>query len=92
MKLLRESECEHYSPSFARTLLVFETFQYAEGESENKLADLLKKFEEHCNPRQNTIYERYRSQCRNHEAGETASHYLTELRHAAIPQILRPVG
>ena len=62
---------------------VFETFQYAEGESDDKLADVLKKFEEHCNPRQNTIYERYRFQCRNQEAGETGSHYLTELRHAA---------
>ena len=41
---------------------VFETFQYAEGESDYKLADVLKKFEEHCNPRQNTIYERYRFQ------------------------------
>ena len=57
--------------------------QYAEGESDDQLADVLKKFEEHCNPRQNTIYERYRFQCRDQEAGETGSHYLTELRHAA---------
>ena len=62
---------------------VFETFQYGEGESDERLADVLKKFEEHCNPRQNTIYERYRFQCRNQEAGETGSQYLTELRHAA---------
>ena len=44
---------------------------------------MLKEFEEHCSPRQNTIYERYRFQCRNQVAGETGSHYLTELRHAA---------
>ena len=62
---------------------VFETFQYAEGESDDKLADVLKKFEEHCNPRQDTICERYRFQCRDQEAGETGSHYLTELRRAA---------
>ena len=62
---------------------VFETFQYGEGESDERLADVLRKFEEHCNPRQNTIYERYRFQCRNQEAGESGSHYLTELRHAA---------
>ena len=63
---------------------VFETFQYGEGESDERLADVLKKFEEHCNPRENTIiYERYRLQCRNQEAGEIGSHYLTELRHAA---------
>ena len=48
---------------------------------------MLKKFEEHCNPRQNTIYERYRFQCRNQEAGETGSHYLTELRHAACRKL-----
>ena len=50
---------------------MFETFQYGEGESDERLADVLKKFEvdeEHCNPRQNTIYERYRFQCRNQEA------------------------
>ena len=29
---------------------VFETFQYGEGESYERLADVLKKFEEHCNP------------------------------------------
>ena len=62
---------------------VFETFQYAEGKRDDKLADVLKKFEEHCNPRHNTIYERYRFQCINQEAGETGSHYLTELRDAA---------
>ena len=34
---------------------------------------MLKNFEEHCNPRENTIFERYRFQCRNQEAGETGS-------------------
>ena len=62
---------------------VFETFQYGEEESDERLAGVLKKFEEHCHLRQNTIYERYRFQCRNQEAGETGSYYLTELRHAA---------
>ena len=58
----------------AKTQLVFEMFQYGEGESDERLADVLKKFEEHCNHRQNTIYERYRFQCMNQEAGETGSH------------------
>ena len=43
---------------------VFEKFQYGEGESDERLPDVLKKFEKHCNPRQNTIYERYKFQCR----------------------------
>ena len=46
------------------------------GESDERLADVLKKFEEHCHPRQNTIYERYRFQGRNQEACETGSYYL----------------
>ena len=33
---------------------VFETF-LREGESDERLADVLKKFEERCNPRENTI-------------------------------------
>ena len=37
------------------TVKVFETFQYGGGESDERLADVLKKFEKHCNPRQNTI-------------------------------------
>ena len=51
--------------------------------TKTKLADVLKKSGEHCNHRQNTIYERYRFQCMNQEAGETGSHSLTELRYAA---------
>ncbi|KAI0229256.1 hypothetical protein LSAT2_020337 [Lamellibrachia satsuma] len=57
--------------------------KYAEGESDDKLADVLKKFEEHCNPRQNTTYERYWFQCTDQEAGETGSHCPTEYLHTA---------
>ena len=35
---------------------VFETVQYAGGVSEDTLVDVLTKFKEQCNPRQNTIY------------------------------------
>ena len=78
--------CVHFCPSFiGEDAVVFETFQYGEGESDERLADVLKKFEEHChcNPRQNTIYERYMFQCMNPEGGETGSHYLPKLRHAS---------
>ena len=75
---------------------VYETFQYADGESDDKLAGVFKKFEEHCNPIENTIYERYSFQCRKQEAGETGLHYLTKLRDTvqkpAISQILQPVS
>ena len=79
----KKRECTLLAVIGEDAVIVFETFQYGEGESDERLADVLKKFEKHCNPRQNIIYERYRFQCRNQEAGETGSPYLTELRHAA---------
>ena len=60
---------------------VYDAFQYSAGE--NQLDDVLRKFEEHCNPRQNIIFERYKFKCRNQEAGESGAQYMTELRHAA---------
>ena len=62
---------------------MFDTFEYGDGESEDSIHDVLNKFEEYCNPRRNTIYERYKFQCRHQEAGESGSCYLTELRVAA---------
>ena len=62
---------------------VFDTFEYVDGESEDSINDVINKFEEYCNPRRNTIYERYKFQCRHQEAGESGSCYLTELRVAA---------
>ena len=55
---------------------VFDTFEYGDGESEDSIQDVLNKFEKYCNPRRNTIYERYKSQCRHQEAGESGSCYL----------------
>ena len=62
---------------------VYDAFQYSAGENEDKLDDVLRKFEEHCNPRQNIIFEIYKFKCRNQEAGESGAQYMTELRHAA---------
>ena len=62
---------------------VFDTFEYGDGESEDSIQDVLNKFEEYWNPRRHIIYERYKFQCRNQEAGESGSCYLTKLRVAA---------
>ena len=62
---------------------VYDTFEYVDGESADSVEDVLTKFEEYCSPRKNTIYERYKFQCRNQEAGESGSQYMTELRHMA---------
>ena len=48
---------------------VFDTFEYGDGESEDSIQDVLNKFEEYCKPRRNTIYERYKFQCRHQEGG-----------------------
>ena len=62
---------------------MFDTFEYGDGESEDSIQDVLNKFEEYCNPRRSTIYERYKLQCRHQEAGESGSCFLTELRITA---------
>ena len=62
---------------------VCDAFQYSDGENEDNLEDILQRFEEHCNPQQNIIFEIYKLQCRNQEAGESGAQYMTELRHAA---------
>ena len=48
---------------------VFDTFEYGGGESEDSIQDVLNTFEKYCNPRRNTIYERYKFQCRHQEGG-----------------------
>ena len=61
----------------------FDTFTWGEGESEDDIADVLRKFDEHCEPRTQVIYERYRFNNRKQEQGENVSTYLTELRTIA---------
>ena len=61
----------------------FDTFTWAEGESEDNIDHVLKKFDEHCEPRTQVIYERYRFNNRKQEQGENVSTYLTELRTIA---------
>ena len=55
----------------------FDTFAWAEGQSENKITDVLAKFDEYCWPR---THERYRLNNRKQEPGEGISAYVTELR------------
>lgn len=62
------------------TVKAFDTFTWAEGQSENKITDVLAKFDEYCEPRTQVIYERYRFNNRNQEPGEGISAYITELR------------
>ena len=59
---------------------VYNTFKWdAEGDA-LKIGKVLEKFEAFCNPRKNTIYERYVFFSRNQENGESIDHYVTVLK------------
>jgi hypothetical protein len=59
---------------------IFATFQWKTGEDKNKLADVMKKFEDYCIPLTNVVFERYRFFSRIQQEGETIDEYLTSLR------------
>ena len=48
----------------------FDTFMWGEDESEDNIEHVLKKFDKHCEPRTQVIYERYRFSNRKQEEGE----------------------
>ena len=59
---------------------VFNTITWdAEGD-DTKTEKVLQKFEEHCEPKENVSYERYKFFSRAHESGETIDQYVTVLR------------
>ncbi|XP_068674761.1 uncharacterized protein [Montipora foliosa] len=59
---------------------VFNTITWdAEGD-DTKIEKVLQKFEEHCEPKKNASYERYKFFSRAQESGETIDQYVTVLR------------
>ncbi|CAH3033650.1 unnamed protein product [Pocillopora meandrina] len=50
---------------------------------ENKIAPVLQKFAEYCQPRKNVPFERYRFNRRTQEAGESYDQYKTALSKLA---------
>lgn len=59
---------------------VYSTFDETDND---KIAPVLQKFEEYCQPRKNVPFERYRFNKRAQEAGETYDQYKTALRKLA---------
>ena len=55
-------------------------FAWGEGQSKEKITDILAKFDKYSEPRTQVIYERYRFNNRKQEPGESISAYVTELR------------
>ncbi|CAC5389777.1 unnamed protein product [Mytilus coruscus] len=61
---------------------VFNTFNFVEDEKD-KIAPLLLKFEQFCNPIKNQTYERYKFHTCSQSEGENIDHYATELKNRA---------
>ena len=61
----------------------FDTFAWAEGQSENKIRDLLAKFDKYCEPRTQVTYKHYGFNNCKQEPGQGISAYVTELRAIA---------
>jgi hypothetical protein len=59
---------------------VYNTFTWATAGDNLKIDKVLEKFDAFCNPRKNTIYERYVFFSRNQENGESIDHYVTVLK------------
>ncbi|KAJ8029680.1 hypothetical protein HOLleu_29132 [Holothuria leucospilota] len=64
-------------------LELYNTFTFADEESKEKVNDVLKKFEEFCNPRKNLTYERHLFFTRNQGTSESFDHYVTDLKRLA---------
>ena len=47
------------------------------------LEEVYQKFREYCQPRKNTVYERYRFLSRDHQEEETIDQWITELQNRA---------
>ena len=59
---------------------VYSTFNWNEEGDNAKIAPVLQKFAEYCQPRKNVPFERYRFNRRSQEPGETYDQYRTALR------------
>ena len=61
-------------------LEVFNTFEFASEEDKEKPAEILKKFDEYCNPKRNLTVERHVFNSRMQQPGESIDQYITDLR------------
>ena len=61
-------------------LEVFNTFEFASEEDKEKPTEILKKFDEYCNPKRNLTVERHIFNSRMQHPGESIDQYITDLR------------
>ena len=58
----------------------YETFQLERQPTDRTLEDVIRTFEEHCNPKKHETVERYRLFIRAHEEGEGNEEFVTDLK------------
>ena len=61
-------------------LEVFNTFEFPSDEYKEKTFEILKKFDEYCNPKRNLTVERHIFNSRMQQPGESFDQYVTDLR------------
>ena len=63
---------------------IFRTFTWTNPADKSNLTRVLIAFDEYCEPRKNTAYERYRFNMRGQAAGESFDRYVTALRQLSM--------
>ncbi len=63
-----------------RAIEVFNTFEFAAPGDEGKYDKVIEKFQAHCSPRKNTVYERYMFRSRMQQPDETFDCFVTDLK------------
>ncbi|KAK9730633.1 hypothetical protein QE152_g14380 [Popillia japonica] len=64
-------------------LSIYNTFEYGTEEDRTKYETVLDKFEKHCNPLKNLVYEHYKFFIRDQHEGESVDEFTTELKKLA---------
>ena len=59
---------------------IYETMKFETPDKDRTIEELLKLFDEYCDPKRNETVERHKFFMRNQEAGESFDKYLTELK------------
>jgi hypothetical protein len=59
---------------------IHHTFTWAEGEDKSDYKQVLKKFDDYCEPLRNVVYERYQFWSRDHKEHETVDMFVAALR------------
>ena len=63
---------------------IHEQFHFEDAEEAKDINKVVEKFREYCNPRKNTVYERYKFWCRDQIGEELVDKWVKDLRTVAV--------